>query len=136
MEEAPGQLNLVKGWHPKTDASRTTTKKELDLSKAGPAQLRRQLYNVANVARQCDPQIARVYYREMVKKGNTHTQAVVACGIQLFHRMIRVMRDRTPYELRDNEGNTIDKKTGRELCREKRIVPEKVRRSVRQKKAS
>lgn len=124
------------GWHPKTEASGKTTKKGLSLSKAGPAQLRKQLYNAANVARQYDPQMARVYYREMVEKGNPHTQAVVACGTRLLHRMIRVMRDRTSYELRDNDGNPIDKKTGRELCQKKWTVPEKVRRRVTQKKAS
>lgn len=124
------------GWHPKTEDSGVISKTGLSLSKAGPAAFRRQLYNAANVARQHDPQIAAVYYREMVEKGNSHTEAVIACGTRLLNRIIRLMRDRRAYELRDNEGKPVDKKTARRLCQRKWKVPEEVRRRLRQKKAS
>lgn len=132
-------LNKVSGWlgwHPKTEDSGNISRKGLGLSKAGDSAFRRQLYMATNVARQYDPQIAKIYYEQMVEKGNPHTKAIIAAGTRLLDRIIRIMRDRRPYELRDTEGNAIDKKTARELCQDKWKVPQEVRDRLKQKKAS
>lgn len=107
------------------------------MSKAGPPAFRRQLYLAADVARRYDPPWAAVYYREMVKKGNPHTKATIACTRRLLHRIVRVMRTKEPYELRHPNGQPMDAPTARTLIKETLTVPDDVRDRLRhQKKAS
>ena len=92
----------------KTEASGQLGKKGLKMSKAGPPAFRRVLYLAADVARRHDPQLAGIYHREMVEKGNPHTKAVVAYMRRLLHRILTIMEDRREYLLRDLGGNPID----------------------------
>jgi len=119
---------------PRTSASGQVQRKGLRMSKAGPPALRRVLYLAADVARRHDPQLAAVYHREMVDKGNPHTKAVVACMRRLLHRIVRVMRDRRLYELRDLEGGPVDKHTARQMISTELQVPSEVRRRLKQRR--
>ncbi len=123
------------GWIPKTMDSGQFESKGLEMSKAGPPEVRKQLYLAADTARQFDPQIAECYYRQMVEKGNPHTKALIAAGSKLLARIVRVMRTGKPYELRDTEDNPVDGKTARKLVQEQWTVPEEVRRRFQRKKA-
>ncbi len=119
---------------PLTSASGQVQRKGLRMSKTGSTALRRVLYLVADVARQHDPQIAALYYREMVDKGNPHTKAVVACMRRVLHRIVRLMRDHRPYELRDLEGTPVDRHTARRIISDELRVPPSVRRRLKQRR--
>ncbi|MGH9337322.1 MAG: IS110 family transposase, partial [Vicinamibacteria bacterium] len=64
------------GLFPETDASGLSDRKGAALSKRGPAQLRRDLFLVADSFRRHDPQGARLYYEQMVNKGRHHYSAL------------------------------------------------------------
>ncbi len=119
---------------PLTSASGQVQRKGLRMSKAGPPALRRVLYLAADVARRDDPQLAAVYRREMVDKGNPHTKAVVACMRRLLHPIVRLMRDRKLYELRDPEGDPVDKHTARQMISTELHVPPEIRRRLTQRR--
>ncbi len=83
------------------------------------------------MARQWDPQIAAIYYREMVHKGKTHTQAVCRCVNALLGRIWRILRTGEPYELRDGQGAPISAQAARTAIVEQFQVPEQVRKRTR-----
>lgn len=122
------------GFIPKQDESATSEKKGLKMSQAGPSSGRRDFYLAANTARQWDPQLAKVYYDEMVHKGHCHTQAVCAVGVRMIGRVLRILKDDRKYELRDTDGCPVTKKEAKEIIKERYIVPEEVRQRTRNKK--
>lgn len=122
------------GLFPETDASGTKDRKGTSITKQGPALLRRDLYLVADHFRRLDPQGARLYHDQMANKGKHHNSALcVLANRMLIPRILRVMREQRPYELRDFEGNAIDKRQARQLA-EQFKVPEKVRQRLRSQK--
>ena len=52
--------------------------KGLRMTKAGPSIMRMALYQAGDIGRRWDPQLAAVYYREMVYHGKNHRQAMGA----------------------------------------------------------
>lgn len=52
--------------------------KGLRMTQAGPAIMKRGLYQAREISRQCDPQVACIYWREMVYHGKTYKQAMGA----------------------------------------------------------
>jgi transposase len=52
--------------------------KGLRMTKAGPAIMRWALFQAGGIGRAHDPQLACIYYREMVHNGKNHTQAIGA----------------------------------------------------------
>ncbi len=122
------------GYIPKEDSSGKMEKKGLKMSQAGPSSLRRDFYLAANSARQWDPQLARVYYNEMVYKGRCHTQAVCAVGVRMIGRVLRILKDGRSYELRDVDGKPLTKKEAAAIVKERYMVPEEVRQRTRNRK--
>jgi hypothetical protein len=122
------------GMIPKQDDSGESCKKGLDITKDGPPRYRRALYLAADVGRQWDPQLAKIYYDQMVHKGNCHTQAVCAVATHLPARIHAVLKEDRPYELRDLEGKPISKKDGKALIYRKLTVPEEIRQRTRSRK--
>ena len=122
------------GMIPKQDESGESSKKGLDITKDGPPRYRRGLYLAGDVARQWDPQLARIYYDQMVHKGNCHTQAVCAVATHLTARIHLILKEDRPYELRDLEGNPISKKDAKLLIQRELTVPEEVRQRTRSRK--
>jgi transposase len=122
------------GMIPRQKDSGETSKKGLPLTKDGPARYRRALYLASDTARQCDPQLAKVYYEQMVYKGNCHTQAVCAVSTHMVGRIIRVLKNKSSYELRDIEGRPITKQEAKALIAREYNVPEQVRTRTRSKK--
>lgn len=59
------------GMIPKVSSSGQTESKRTPLSKAGPNWLKRVLFLAADVARQWDPQLAKIYYDQVVRYGIT-----------------------------------------------------------------
>jgi len=111
-------------------------KKFMDLSfdQHSPERYRRALYLASDTGRQWDPQLAKVYYDQMVCKGNCHTQAVCAVSTHLVGRIIRVLKDKRPYELRDLEGKPITKKEAKILIKRELTVPEEARKRTRSRR--
>lgn len=129
-----------RGWHglvPKSDQSGDAEHKGLRVTKAGPAPVKHYGYMNADVARQWDPQIAAIYYDQMVNKGNHHTQAVCCCATHLLDRVRAVLRDDRPYELRDVDGTPVTWEEARDIIAERYQVPDEVRErtSTRARKA-
>jgi len=86
---------------PRSAQSGENESKGLDITQAGPNPIKKYSYLGGDVARQWDPQIADIYYDQMVNKGKHHTQAMCACATHLLDRVrIILLKDR-PYELRD-----------------------------------
>lgn len=107
--------------------------KGLRMTKAGPSIMRMGLYQAGDVGRRWDPQLAAVYYREMVYHGKNHRQAMGAVMSHLGARVFAVLKEGRPYELRDTEGKPISKDVARRLILSKYQVPEDIRRERRRR---
>lgn len=120
-----------RGWHgmvPESRQSGESESKGLHISQAGPNLVKKYAYLNADVARQYDPQIAAIYYEQMMHRGKHHNQAVCACATHLMDRVRVVLREGRPYELRDAHGRPISKPEGRAIVAEHYTVPDEVRK--------
>lgn len=100
------------------------------ITKEGPPELRLAFYQAANVARQFDPQLAAFYQRMMCERGHHHMQATCATARKLVSRVWATLTSGEPYEIRDTDGNPVDRVQARELAG-RYAVPEHVRRRAR-----
>ena len=124
-------LHDFRGWSGMIPFSRQSGEgqaKGLRITKAGPNLVKAMAFIDAQVARQWDPQIAAVYYKQMMSYGKHHLQAVCACATHLLDRIYVVLRENRPYELRDIDGTPLDRHLARQICQERYIVPDEVRR--------
>ena len=115
--------------------SSNTEAKGLRMTKAGPAIMRMGLYQAGDIGRRWDPQLAAVYYREMVYHGKNHKQAMGAVMSHLGARVLAVLKEDRPYELRDIEGKPISKNEAKRLILARLQVPEEIRRERRRRKS-
>jgi transposase len=125
-----------RGWHgliPDSRQSGEAESKGLHISQAGPDLVKKFGYLGADVARRYDPQIAAVYYDQMVHKGKHHNQAVCACATHLLDRVRRVMLEDRPYELRDVDATPVAPAQARAIIAEHYTVPDEVRRRTNQR---
>ena len=131
---APQRFNstgCLRGWSgmvPNSKQSAHTETKGLHITQAGPALIKKYLYLNAEIARQWDPQIAAVYYDQMVNKGKHHLQAVCTCATHLLDRILIVLRDERPYELRDVKGQPVTVEEARALIADHYTVSEEIRK--------
>ncbi|MGB9868191.1 MAG: IS110 family transposase [Bacillota bacterium] len=130
----PKQLRSYAGFVPQVNSSGQSDKKGTRMSKAGPAWLKRGAYLAAEIARRWDPQLAMVYFRSMMVKGNHHTKALCEVVVHLLDRVFRVLKTGEPYELRTPEGKPIGRAEARQLIEQFYTVPENVRRRRRNKR--
>ena len=101
------------------------------MTKAEPAVMERALFQAGDIRRRFDPQLAGVYYREMVYHGKNHKQAMGAVMSHLRARVLRVLQGDRPYQLRNNEGKPISWAEARKLILLNNQVPENIRRERR-----
>jgi len=123
-------LNEFRGWSgmiPYSSQSGHAQAKGLHITQAGPDLIKATSFLGACVARLWDPQIAAVYYDQMMSKGKHHLQATCACATHLLNRIYAVLRDDRPYELQDINGTPVTKKQARQICLQRYAVPEDVR---------
>jgi transposase len=124
-------LRDFRGWSGLIPFSRQSAESQtrgLRITKAGPDLVKATAFLDAQVARQWDPQIAAIYYKQMMAYGKHHLQAVCACATHLLDRVYIVLRERRPYELRDVDGTPVDRREARRICQEQYHVPDEVRR--------
>jgi len=110
--------------------------KGMSMTKAGPAMIKRALYQAGDIARRYDPQLAYLYYREMVHHGKTHLQAMGAVMSHLGARIIAVLKEDKPYDLRDNQGRSITLKEAKELIFREYTVSAETRQARRRRKSN
>jgi hypothetical protein len=101
------------------------------MTKAGSAMMKRALFQAGDIARRYDPQLAHLYHREMVNHGKTHLQAMGAVMSHLGARILAVLRENRPFDLRDIYGQPIDKKGAMEVVQSEYKVPELIRQMRR-----
>jgi transposase len=119
---------------PGAKQSSETESKGLRMTKAGPATMKWALYQAGQIGRQWDPQLASVYYRQMVYHGKHHKQAMGAVMSHMGARVFTVLREDRPYELRDTEGKLISKMAARALILARYQVPQDIRQERRRSK--
>ena len=120
-----------RGWHglvPDSRQSGDAESKGLRISQAGPDLVKKYAFLGGGVARRFDPQIALVYHRQMMHKGNHHNQAVCACATHLLDRVRVVLLEDRPYELRDVDGTPVTPQQAQAIIAERYTVPEEVRK--------
>jgi transposase len=106
------------------------------LTKSGDRMLRTALFLAADAARKEDPQLARIYFRQVMDKGHHPTQAVCAVATALASRLAAVLRKGKPYEVRDIDGEPVDKQAARRIIAEEFTVPPSVRAARRRVRTS
>jgi Transposase and inactivated derivatives len=119
------------GITPSNWSSGTVVQPNRAITKEGPPVLRLAFYQAANVARSHDPQLAEFYYRLMVHRGHTHTQACVAVARKLVERTWTVLRRAQPYQLRDLDGNPITQRAAKQLIKDHYTVDQQTRARAR-----
>jgi transposase len=120
-----------RGWHgmvPESRQSGEAESKGLHISQAGPDLVKKYAYLNADVARHFDPQIAAHYFDQMVYKGKHHNQAICSSAKHLLDRVLTVLKEDRPYELRDVDGRPVTPREARTIIKERYTVPEKVRK--------
>jgi len=126
-----GSLRAFRGWSGMVPSSAQSADSEatgLHITQAGPDLIKKFAYLNAEIARRWDPQIAAIYYDQMVQKGKHHKQAVCACATHLLDRVLTVLRADQPYELRDVDGTPVSVDQAQTLIAERYRVPEAVRK--------
>jgi transposase len=121
---------------PGANQSAGSESKGLRMTKAGSSMMKRALYQAGEIARRYDPQLAYLYYREMVNHGKHHKQAMGAVMSHLGARILAVLREDRPYELRDIHGQPITKKETIELIQLEYQVTELIRQARRRRKSN
>jgi transposase len=122
------------GLAPKASETGQTDRKGQPISKAGSRLLRTTLVRAADNARRLDPQLARIYYVQMVQRGKDHLGALCVVAAHLAERAWTVMDRGLPYVICDTDGTPISSNQAKQIIAEHWTVPEEVRRRRRSRK--
>ncbi len=121
-------------WSPMAKQSADAEAKGLRMTKAGPALMKWALYQSIQIGRRCDPQLAWIYYWEMVHYGKNHKQAMGAVISHMGAKVLAVLREDRPYELRDIDARPLTHEEARRLILLNYQVPEEIKRERRRRK--
>jgi transposase len=95
------QVRAYTGLTPRASQTGDTDRKGQPMSKAGSARLRTLLLRAADTARTQDPQLAKLYYTQMVDRGATHLKALCVVAAHLAERIWVVLGRGRPYVVCD-----------------------------------
>ena len=123
------------GLTPKASETGDTDRKGQPMSKAGSSLLRTTLVRAADNARKVDPQLARIYYLQMVERGKDHLGALCVVAANLAERFWAVMNRAMPYVVCDTDGRPVTPDEAKTIIAEHWTVPAEVRARRRSKKA-
>jgi transposase len=129
------QFRSFTGLVPKASETGDTNRKGQPISKAGSSLLRTTMVRAADTARRQDPQLARIYYLQMVERGKDHLGALCVVAANLAERAWAVMHRAEPYQLRDTDGRPVAAAEAKTIIAERWTVPTEVRARRRSKKA-
>jgi hypothetical protein len=122
------------GLAPKASETGQSDRKGQPISKAGNRLLRTTLVRAADHARRQDPQLARLYWIQMVQRGKDHLGALCVVAAHLAERAWTVMDRAMPYVICDTDGTPVTVQQAKAIIAEHWTVPEEVRRRRRHKK--
>jgi len=105
--------------------------KGLPMTKAGPKRVKLALYQAAEIARQWDPQLAKIYFDQMVHKGKPHYKAVGAVMSHLASRIHAVLTEQRDYVLQDVDGREVSAAEARTIVKTQYQVPAEIRAARR-----
>jgi Transposase IS116/IS110/IS902 family len=123
------------GLVPKASETGETDRKGQAMSKAGSSLLRTTMVRAADTARKLDPEMARIYYVQMVERGKDHLGALCVVSANLSERAWAVMARGTPYVIRDIDGRAVEPAEAKAIIAERFSVPPEVRARRRSKKS-
>jgi transposase len=130
----PSKFRSFTGLAPKASETGQTDRKGQPISKAGNRLLRTTLVRAADNARRQDPQLARIYWIQMVQRGKDHLGAVCVVAAHLAERAWVVMDRGLPYVVCDIDGTPVTPAQAKAIIAERYTVPEQVRQRRRSKK--
>jgi len=122
------------GLTPRASETGNTDRKGQPLSKAGSRLARTTLIRAANCARTQHPQLAKVYYQQMVERGADHLKACCVVAARLAERLWAVQRRGMPYIICDTDGTPVTFEQAKTIITEQWTVTEDVRRRRRSSK--
>lgn len=128
------QFRSFTGLVPKASETGDTDRKGQPMSKAGSSLLRTTLVRAADNARKTDPQLARIYYVQMVERGKDHLGALCVVAANLAERFWAVMTRGMPYVICDTDGRAVTPQKARMIIAQHWTVPPEVRARRRSKK--
>lgn len=128
------QSRSFTGLTPKASETGDTDRKGQAMSKAGSSLLRTTLIRAADHARKQDPQLARLYYVQMVERGKDHLGALCVVAANLAERAWAVMNRGMPYVICDTDGRPVDPAEAKAIIAKHWTVPAEVRARRRSKK--
>jgi len=128
------QFRSFTGLAPKASETGDTDRKGQPMSKAGSSLLRTTLVRAADTARKQDPQLARIYYLQMVERGKDHLGALCVVAANLAERAWAVMDRGMPYVVCDTDDRPVTPEEARAIIAEHWTVPADVRARRRSKK--
>lgn len=128
------QFRSFTGLVPKASETGDTDRKGQPMSKAGSSLLRTTLVRAADNARKTDPQLARIYYVQMVERGKDHLGALCVVAANLAERFWAVMNRGMPYVICDTDGRPVEPDEAKAIIAEHWTVPPDVRARRRSKK--
>ena len=128
------QVRAFTGPAPKASETGDTDRKGQVLSKAGPLLLRTTFVLAADIAREQDPKLARIYYIQMVERAKNHLGAL--CVVAATRRT-RMDRHETPNALRHPRHQRHPRRTDEAaaIIAEHWTVPADVRARRRNRKS-
>lgn len=124
------------GLAPRASETGDTDRKGQPMSKAGSRLLRSTLVRAADHARKQDPQLAKVYYVQMVERGAGHLKALCVVAARLAERAWAVMHRRMPYVICDTTGEQVTPAEAKKIIAEQWVVPADVRTRRRSRKTT
>ncbi len=128
------QFRSFTGLVPRASETGDTDRKGQPMSKAGSSLLRTTLVRAADTARKTDPQLARIYYIQIVERGKNHLGALCVVAANLAERFWAVMTRDTPYIICDTDGRPVKHDEAKTIIAEHWTVPPEVRARRRNKK--
>ena len=106
------------------------------MSKAGSSLLRATFFRAADTARKQDPQLAKIYYTQMVERGANHVKALCVVAAHLAERAWAVMARGMPYVVCDNKGEPVTAERAKTIIAEQWTVSPEVRARRRSTKTT
>lgn len=123
------------GLAPRASETGETDRKGQPMSKAGSRLMRATLVRAADHARKQDPQLAKIYYQQMVERGAEHIKALCVVAARLAERGWAVMHRRMPYVICDTAGEPVTPQQAKAIIAEQWTVPAEVRSRRRSRKS-
>ncbi|HEY0697907.1 MAG TPA: transposase [Micromonospora sp.] len=128
------QFRSFTGLAPRASETGQTDRKGQPMSKAGNRLLRTTLIRAADNARRRDPQLAKIYWVQMVERGADHLKACCVVAAHLAERLHAVLVRGMPYVVCDTDGTPVDPATAKQIIAEHWTVPREVRARRRSRK--